>query len=150
MRPEFFEHHSHTPGNGWRKAARISRWVALGIVLAVVFAFVLGFLVKWLWNTIMPPVFGITEISYWQAVGLLVLAKIFFGGGPSGHGRPHPFKKWHKRKDMFTGSSDVQPPVSDIPEEQHDMYEQYWRTHGKVAFEAYVKELNEQDETSSS
>ncbi|KAA6337822.1 hypothetical protein EZS27_014126 [termite gut metagenome] len=33
-----------------------------------------------LWNALIPPVIGWTSISYWQAVGLLVLVRILFGG----------------------------------------------------------------------
>lgn len=59
-----------------------------GVILAVVLAFVLGFVVQALWNWLMPEVFGLPEISYWQAWGLLILGHLLFGGG-------HEFK--HQR-----------------------------------------------------
>jgi hypothetical protein len=32
----------------------------------------------------MPDIFGLTELTYWQAVGLTILARILFGGFPRG------------------------------------------------------------------
>lgn len=39
-----------------------------------------GWVTMLLWNWLMPEIFGLTTISFWQAAGLLLLAKIFFGG----------------------------------------------------------------------
>ena len=61
-----------------------------------------------LWNWLMPAVFGLIVISYWQALGLLVLCRILFGsfGGHHTilgammhgglHGRHHLRKKWRQ------------------------------------------------------
>ncbi len=61
-------------------------------VLAVVGIAVLGLVVMALWNWLMPTLFfGMKEITYWQALGVLVLAKILFGGFRchGWHGRCH-------------------------------------------------------------
>lgn len=53
------------------------------IAAAVLF---FGALVMWLWNNILPAVLGVGALTYWQAVGLLILCRILFGGfrgGPS-------------------------------------------------------------------
>ena len=43
-----------------------------------------------LWNWLLPVIFGLPLISFWQSLGLLLLSKLFFGGlGPRGWGR-HP------------------------------------------------------------
>ena len=34
----------------------------------------------WLWNQLMPAIFGLHAINFWQALGMLVLCKILFGG----------------------------------------------------------------------
>jgi len=44
-----------------------------------------------LWNWLMPVIFGLPLLTYWQAAGILVLARLLFGGigghhGPFGHG----------------------------------------------------------------
>ncbi len=49
-------------------------------VIVLVAAAVLGFVVKGLWNALLPPIFGWHLITFWQALGLLLLSKILFGG----------------------------------------------------------------------
>src|SRR5947208_1354947 len=39
-----------------------------------------GEVVKWLWNWLLPPLFGWHAITFWQALGLLALCRILFGG----------------------------------------------------------------------
>jgi hypothetical protein len=39
-----------------------------------------GFLVMSLWNWLGPAVFGLQAITFWQALGILVLSKLLFGG----------------------------------------------------------------------
>ncbi len=82
-------------GRMGRKIVRVLLYVFLGIIAAAFFALVFGFVVKWLWNWLMPDVFGLRQITYWQAFGLLLLAKILFGRfghhPPAHHG--HGFKK---------------------------------------------------------
>ena len=80
---------------------RIARLIGLGIggvALAAVFALVLGIVVQWLWNWLMPDIFGLKQISYWQAFGLLFLGKLLFGGfghhHPASRHHPHRLKDW--------------------------------------------------------
>jgi len=47
-----------------------------------------GWLVMTLWNWLMPEIFGLKQVTYWQAWGLLVLCCILFKGiGRGGNGR---------------------------------------------------------------
>ena len=55
---------------------------------------ILGFVVMGLWNWLVPAVFGGHTITFWQALGLLVLSKILFGGF---HGRPGRHMHWRRR-----------------------------------------------------
>jgi hypothetical protein len=64
-------------------------------VMALVFAILLGFVVMWLWNWLMPTLFGLHTIGYWQAVGLFFLSKLLFGGFRGGHG--HYGMHWRHR-----------------------------------------------------
>ncbi|MBN1675230.1 MAG: hypothetical protein JXR37_29590 [Kiritimatiellae bacterium] len=59
---------------------KIAGWVAVGVVGVAGLALVLGFAVVWLWNWLMPAIFGLPTVTYWQAVGLIVLAHILFKG----------------------------------------------------------------------
>lgn len=60
------------------------------------FAF-FGWAVMALWNAALVPATGAAVISFWQAIGLLILSRILvggFGGRKHGH-RHHPMKeKW--------------------------------------------------------
>jgi hypothetical protein len=51
--------------------------IALFVIVASV---VFGFIVKGLWNILVPPIFGWHTITFWQGLGLLLLTKILFGG----------------------------------------------------------------------
>ena len=59
------------------------KWFPL-IVLApfaiALFIYLGGLLVMWLWNAMLPPLFGLPVVTFWQAVGLLALSRILFGG----------------------------------------------------------------------
>ena len=65
-----------------RKWLVLAPFAILGILL---FTFIGGEVVKLLWNWLLPPLFGFREITFWQALGLLVLCRILFGGR-GGHG----------------------------------------------------------------
>ena len=67
------------------------RWyfiIPLVLVGIVVFATIGGQIVLHLWNWLLPGLFGFRTITFWQALGLLVLARILFGGFGC-HGRSH-------------------------------------------------------------
>jgi hypothetical protein len=62
--------------------------------------FLAFFVVMLLWNALMPAIFGLPYITYLQAAGLLILAKLLFGGhGKCGHAhwKYHNMReKWYK------------------------------------------------------
>jgi hypothetical protein len=82
-----------------RKVARIVGWVITGLALACFFALLFGLLVKWLWAATLTPLFHLPQPTYWQAVGLIILARLLFGGfdhhrKAASHARNN---KWHDR-----------------------------------------------------
>ncbi len=86
-----------------RKGRRIiAEYRFLFPIIMILAALFFGLLVMLLWNAIIPAVFGTNQITFWQAVGLLVLSRLLFGGflrGPGRFGRP-PFRKgpsWRAR-----------------------------------------------------
>lgn len=50
------------------------------ILFVLVAAAVLGFVTMELWNSLLPQIFGWNRITYWQALGLIILSRILFGG----------------------------------------------------------------------
>ncbi len=61
----------------WKKMVFIGPLAILGMLLFIVIG---GELVLHLWNWLLPPLFGWREITFWQALGLLLLCRILFGG----------------------------------------------------------------------
>ena len=94
------EKHAHL--NGTRKVLAIVGMALGGVVLAMAMALLLGFVVMWLWNWLMPDIFGLTAITFWQAWGLVVLAHILFKSYP--HDKTHHHDdRWKERfKDKFS------------------------------------------------
>ena len=70
-------------------------WIAplaiLGIALFIALG---GEVVRQLWNWLLPPLFGWHVITFWQAIGILALCRILFGGW-GGHGSPR--SDWRRR-----------------------------------------------------
>jgi Ca2+/H+ antiporter, TMEM165/GDT1 family len=64
------------------KARKLFMFIPLAILGIAVF----GFVVMILWNALLPAVLGVKAISFWQALGILVLSKILFGGFSGGRG----------------------------------------------------------------
>lgn len=50
------------------------------ISFVVVVAVLLGLVTMELWNALLPQIFKLPRITFWQGLGLLVLSKILFGG----------------------------------------------------------------------
>ena len=49
------------------------------IVFGIVFAGIVGLATLALWNALMPAIFGLPAIDFWQALGLLLLSRLLFG-----------------------------------------------------------------------
>jgi Ca2+/H+ antiporter, TMEM165/GDT1 family len=66
---------------------RRKKWLFLLVpVVAAAALFGFTFIVMTLWNAVIPAITGFKIISFWQAMGLLVLSKILFGGLRMGGG----------------------------------------------------------------
>jgi hypothetical protein len=61
----------------------------------ILFVWIFGEIVMHLWNWLLPMLFGWHTITFWQALGLLVLCRLLFGGFGSGGGRKSR-PKWRK------------------------------------------------------
>ncbi|NCI45376.1 hypothetical protein GWC94_01845 [Sediminibacterium sp. WSJ-3] len=64
----------------------------IGFTICVLaFAALLGWVVMTLWNNVLAEVLPVSLISFWQALGILLLSKILFGGikGKFGGGPRH-------------------------------------------------------------
>ena len=69
-----FERHGHHHQGFGRH--RLARPLIIGVAIVVV----LSLVVMSLWNALLPAIFGVKSIGFWQALGLLALCRILFGG----------------------------------------------------------------------
>ncbi len=106
-----------------KRFLRVLKFVVFGLLAVAVF----GFVVMRLWNWLTPALFGWHEINFWQALGILVLSKILFGGfrghgGPHRHWRHRMMERWAKmtpeereklRQSMGGGCGHFGPPASE-------------------------------------
>ena len=68
---------------------RIPKWLFVAAPVGfAIFIAIGGEIVMHLWNWLAPALFGLRQVTFWQALGLLLLCRILFGGfglGSSGH-----------------------------------------------------------------
>lgn len=60
---------------------RVISWLGIMVVAALIGAIIAaaaGLPLMWLWNWLMPSIFGLPTIGFWQAVGLNLLTTILF------------------------------------------------------------------------
>src|SRR5438128_10745394 len=81
-------------------------WILKALIFGVVFLTALSFLVMGLWNWLMPVIFGWRMVTFWQALGLLILSKILFAGFI---GRPGRRRRGHWPRPMFERSAEMTP-----------------------------------------
>ena len=117
-------------------------WIVLGVIGFTAFAFLFGAVVMWLWNWLMPVIFHLGVITYWQAVGLAILGRLLFGslhhGSPHHRGR-HNFGPWKHRNHMrdSNGCNDY------VHGSKWSYYDQYWNEEGEHSFNEYLKRKGE-------
>ncbi len=68
----------------WNKRKFRPRKVLFFMTMAVLFCMAIGYVVMLLWNWLMPDLFNLKPINWWQAIGLFVLFRILFGGFKGG------------------------------------------------------------------
>ena len=118
------------------RTLRIAGMVVLAVIGAAVFALVFGWLVMILWNWLMPVIFHLGMINYWQAFGIVILAKLLFGvagGGRHGsrHGGPWRGGPWGGQH----GSS----------RDNWRYYREFWEEEGRHAFDQYLDRKKAED-----
>lgn len=114
------------------KVLKIIGLVIGGLFLAALFGLIFGAIVMALWNALMPKIFGLDIISYWQAVGLVILARLIFGG--IGGGKSHD--KDSKDECDFSWEDEF-PENTDWKD-----LKTFWNEEGKEHFEEYMKKKN--------
>ena len=69
--------------DAWWEDRSLVQKILLGIGFAIAgigLLALLGWVVMLLWNWLMPEIFGLKQLNYWQAWGLMILSCILFKG----------------------------------------------------------------------
>jgi high-affinity Fe2+/Pb2+ permease len=104
-----------------QKCHRPFKWIGWGIgglIGAAALALLFGLILMWLWNWLMPEIFGLPLINFWQAWGLVIIAHILF---KSGFHHKHPEDKaeqyWHNKFRKRFNAHMEEPETTPQPEQ---------------------------------
>jgi hypothetical protein len=79
----------------WTKRTKLLFLVLVALPGFLLFVALGGVVVRELWNALLPPLFGLPAVTFWQALGLLALSRILFGGfGLNGGSGSHYRRRW--------------------------------------------------------
>jgi hypothetical protein len=111
--------------------------VARGIAIGLAFALVFGIFVRLLWNWLMPGLFGLREITFVQAFGMIALARLLFGARGLHGMRPEFANRWHGHRHWGWGPCSKEDAANgDIKDWRH--YDAWWQAEGREAFKKYI------------
>jgi hypothetical protein len=99
----------------WWEDRSLPQKILLGIgfgILGVGLLALFGWVVMLLWNWLMPDIFGLKQLNYWQAWGLLILCSILFKGfgSSSSSGSTDRKRKKQLRRYMREGQDTSSSP----------------------------------------
>ena len=83
----------HKRWSEWPRGAKIAVAAAAAIVFIPAFLALFGGVTMWLWNWLMPAIFKLPTITFWQAIGILALSHILFKGNQFGKSGKRQWKK---------------------------------------------------------
>lgn len=140
-----------------KKWASVPKWIkyTLYTILGLAGAFLLGLLfgniVRWLWNWLMPGLFNLRAIGFWEGLGLFVLARILFGG--FGDSAKHRKATDEEMADATRGArchEHKKAKRDDEGRESWEYYDDWWDEDGKAAFRAYAERMKKKPEPDES
>jgi hypothetical protein len=89
-----------------RKTRKIVKFIIMALIFVPLALFAFGEIILHLWNWLMPALFHLPMITFWQGLGLLVLSWLFFGGlrgsGPRSGYRHHWRRRMHERWEQMS------------------------------------------------
>ncbi|WP_346237953.1 hypothetical protein ABDK00_002630 [Niabella insulamsoli] len=97
-----------------RKCERPPKFVIALFAIAALFLF--SGIVMLLWNAILPEVLNAKALTYWQAMGILVLSKILFSGFGGSKGRRR-----------FRSPGDLREKFKSMSEEERARFKEEWK-----------------------
>jgi len=119
--------------NPWKKGFRYVGMFILGGLAAIAFGFLFGYFVMLLWNWLMPSIFGLTTITFWQAVGIIILARLIFGAFK------HHDKNYHDYPRKRFSSKCKDKEWWKHHKSNWRYFDDYWSEEGEEAFNSYIE-----------
>ena len=97
------------------RSKRVAKKIAANLLIFIIFVAVLGVAVMLLWNVLIPELFDGPSLSYWQAVGVLLLSHILLCGTPfyGRRGRRHARRRKRLRERMAAMTSEERAAIND-------------------------------------
>lgn len=92
-------------------------------IAPIAILFIVSGVVMGLWNVLIPAIFHIGTITFWQAMGLLVLSKILFGGFNGKWARKHCRGNCHKAR--------FQSRLENMSSEEREKFKEMWSKRAK-------------------
>ena len=99
----------------YKEQAGVKRFFII-LLFATAAVLLLGGIVLLLWNAILPSLLHVNIITYWQAVGLLLLCKILFGSFRPGG-----------RRTFFGPPGHLKEKLMNMSEEEKTVFRQQWQ-----------------------
>ncbi|MFC2152047.1 hypothetical protein ACFLSE_05915 [Bacteroidota bacterium] len=116
-------------------------FIILGAVAAAGFAFIFGYFVMLLWNWLMPTIFGLTTLTFWQAAGIVLLARLIFGGFKHGPGHT---KSHSPRRKFMRHWKDEYKKERKCRDWRH--FDDYWWDEGEKSYNDYLEHRKEEEQ----
>ena len=100
------------------RRSRLTKFILLFILVGPLAVFIFGQLVMFLWNNALVPVLHVSEVNFWQGLGILVLSKILFSSF-SGKGGSNRY--YWKQRMMWNR----------MTPEQKEKFKEEWRSRSR-------------------
>jgi|LSQX01.1.fsa_nt_gb hypothetical protein len=136
------------------------------VLLVVIIGGAAGFVIKSIWNWLMPSIFNLGRITYWQGIGLFALIRILFGGINTDNSKSTTYEESNRRDKIlkqkiqnkmqkddnedYTNEHTEETEESDSKEqnredniEQEKLYEEWWIQEGEAKFDEYIKNVKD-------
>ena len=121
-------------------------WIMKGVkigIMFLIFGILFTYVVMSLWNWLMPPLFSIGTITFWQALGIIILAKILFGFGRGGWGhRGYYGHHWKYGAPMWRQK--IEEKLKNMTPEERERFREEWKRRcgrwGQYPFEEEKKD----------
>jgi hypothetical protein len=94
-------------GRSWKRGKGRVWWIKIPFMLAIMVA-IKSALVLWIWNQLIPDLFHGPVITFWQACGLTILAKLLMSGGMKPFGM-HPGGRFKEHFEKFGNATPEKP-----------------------------------------